>query len=169
MKTTNFLQDSSFQLVFPRFPNAQFYGQEVNIPGVTLAAPKAATPYVDMPLAGDKMSFSSLQATFIVDESLYNYEEILKWIQSISFFTSNDDFTDYQEKGPAKIQSLGEQDITLTLLNSKNNPVCDFIFHDAIPIGLSEITVSTTKNDLNYLQCTAAFDYTYFRMLRNSA
>jgi hypothetical protein len=169
MKNTNFLQDSSFQLVLPRFQNVQFHGQGVSIPGITLNAARAATPYVDMPLAGDKMVFSPLQTTFIIDENLSNYEEIFNWMQSISFATSNEDFTNYRERGPAKIQSLGEQDITLTILNSKNNPVVDFIFHDAIPVGLSGPTLMTTSNDLSYLTCTATFEYTYFKMVRNSA
>jgi hypothetical protein len=169
MKNTNFLQDSSFQLVIPRFSNVQFHGQGVNIPSVKLNATKAATPYVDMPLAGDKMEFGTFECTFIVDEQLLNYEEIFNWIQSISFATSNEDFTNYPGKGPAKIQSLGEQDITLTILNSKNNPVVDFVFHDAIPTGLSGPTLMTTSNDLNYLYCTATFEYTYFKMVRNPA
>jgi hypothetical protein len=169
MKNTNFLQDSSFQLVCPRFPNVQFNGQGVNIPSVTLNAAYAETLFVRMPLAGDKMVFEPFECTFIVDEQLANWEEVFNWIQSISFATSNEDFTNYAQRGPAKIQSLGEQDITLTILNSKNNPVVDYIFHDAIPVGLTGPRLMTTNNDMNYLYATVTFEYTYYKMVRNPA
>src|SRR5437764_4414940 len=165
MKTTNFLQDSSFQLTFPRFPNVQFYGQGVTIPEVSLPAAHTENPFVRTPHAGDKMVYSPLQTTFICDENLENYEEILNWIQSIGFHTSNDDFKNYPEKNLG--QMLGEQDITMTILSSKNNPVCDFIFTDAIPVGLSAPSMTTTNTDVQYLYCTAVFEYTYFKMVRN--
>lgn len=167
MKTTNFLQDSSFQLTFPRFPNVQFYGQGVTIPEVSLPAAHTENPFVRLPFAGDKMAYAPFRTTFICDDNMENYEEILKWIQSIGFHTSNDDFTNYPEKNLGQL--LGEQDITMTILSSKNNPVCDFVFHDAIPVGLSAPEMTTTNNDIQYLYCTAVFEYSYFKMVRNQA
>jgi hypothetical protein len=156
-------------MVIPRFQSVQFYGQGVNVPSISLPAPKAATPYSDMPLAGDKLVFEPLRVTFIIDEKMSNYEELRTWLMSIGFATSYEDFVNYKQRGPAKIQTLGEQDITITILDSKNNPICDFVFHDAIPTGLSGPELLTTNNDMNYLYSTVTFDYTYPEFVRNPA
>jgi hypothetical protein len=47
--------------------------------------------------------------------------------------------------------------------------VVDYIFHDAIPVGLTGPRLMTTNNDMNYLYATVTFEYTYYKMVRNPA
>jgi len=161
----NFLQNSSFQMSIPRFPNVQFFGQGFQIPEVSLDATGIETPFAKLNVAGDKMVYGPMVVNFIVDEMMNNYEEILKWIQSISFHTSYDDFTNYPEKGQ-RVQLLGEQDITITILNAKNNPIRDFIFYNAIPVSLSGVKMETTKTDQTYQYAAAVFEYDTFDLIK---
>lgn len=158
--TTNFLQSSSFLLSIPKFQNVQFYGQSVAIPNISLNNATVGTPFVNIPLAGDKADFAPLTVNFIIDANMANYLEIFNWIKSIGFIDDNADFTHYTGKN--KSQTLGEQDISLMIMSSKNNLIKTILFHDSIPINLSTIELTSQDTTTNYTYGSVTFAYSYY-------
>lgn len=120
-----------------------------------------ATPFTDMRIAGDKVVFSPFTFNFIVDDQMKNYEEIQKWMFSIGFVTSYEDYAKYQNKG-TNTQRLGEQDAVVTILSAKGSPTRHIKFFDAIPISLGGIDFSTQDPTTNYVMASATFAYNYF-------
>ena len=159
---TNYLQNTGYQLVLPRFPHVQYYNTSFSLPDVQLSSAIVATPFVDLPVAGDKPIFGPLVFQFIVTDNLENYEEILKWINSIGFADSYDSFRNYTNKDSPK-QSLGEQDAKVIFMSNKSNPTRVITFYDAIPVGLSSMTTFTSQVDgVVYVMATVTMRYSYF-------
>lgn len=159
-KPTNYLQNSSFMMTIPKFPNVQFYGQSISIPQISLNSASVGTPFVNIPLAGDKPEFSPLTVNFIIDEKMNNYYEVFNWIKSIGFAESNTDYTNYANKNV--YQQLGEQDVSVFVMDGRNNLARTIVFYDAIPIGLSTIELTSQDTSTNYTYGSATFAYTYY-------
>lgn len=160
---TNFLQTAGFQLVLPRFPMAQYFSTDFTLPAIQLPPAQMATPYTNMPLAGDKPVFGEMSFQFIVDEQMLNYEEILKWIKSIGYATGHDAYTQYTNRD--KHQPLGEQDAKVILMTNKGNPVRTVTFFDAIPTGLGPLQFSTQDSDTTYIKASVTMAYTHFELV----
>ena len=53
-------------------------------------------------------------------------------------------------------------DGTLLILSSHNNTTKEILFRDLFPTSLSALEFSTQQTEIEYLQATASFKYTYF-------
>jgi len=157
----NPLVSSNWRFAIKRSPNLNFTVQRTAIPGVTLDAAFQPNPFVQIPLPGDHIRFDHLFVTFRVDEDLNNYLEVLSWIFALGFPNKFDEFKNIAEK-PKYIGENIYSDLSVTLLSSQRNPNVEFIFKDAWPVGLSEITMNVMDHDTTYPICTAAFAYTSF-------
>lgn len=155
------MQNNAYQLVLPRFPQAQYFNTSFSIPGVQLPNATMATPFTDMPLAGDKPIFAPMEFEFLISEGMENYIEILNWINSIGFSGSYSDYTNYANKD-APHQSLGEQDAKVIILSNKGNPLKTITFYDAIPISLSNVSMTTQDPTTSYLKASVVMAYTRF-------
>lgn len=159
-QTSNYLQSNSFILVIPSFEKTRFLATQFQIPGIDLPTATADSPFSRMNFAGDKLDYQMLDFEFIVDEEMKNFTEIHFWLTSIAYPTSFQDYTDYPLKN--QHQRLGEQDIKIIVLNSKNNPVKTFTFHNAIPMSLSGLPMQSTVNEVDYVRCNVVFAYDYY-------
>ena len=74
----NILSPVSFRLIIQKFPNVNFWCQSVNIPDMTISEITVPTPFVDIPIIGDRIEFGDLIVTILVDEDLINFLEITK-------------------------------------------------------------------------------------------
>lgn len=165
---SNFLQTNNFELVIPTFETVRFLSTSVNIPSVELPAATADSPFSRMNFAGDKVSFSPLEFQFTVDEGMQNYYEIFNWIISIGYTENFKQYPSYPNKD--NINKLGEQDIKIVVLNSKNNPTATFTFVKAIPVSLSAMKpLDTAVGDVEYMTATVTFVYDYYDMVLESA
>jgi hypothetical protein len=45
-------------------------------------------------------------------------------------------------------------------------PNYEIIFTDAFPVSLTGVTFTTTDNDVNYIEASATFKYTYFTITK---
>ena len=43
------------------------------------------TPFKEIPVQGDHLTFDNLEITFLVDEKLENYRELHQWLVGIDF------------------------------------------------------------------------------------
>ena len=160
---TNFLQNNGYQLVVPKFPDLYFYATSFVFPSLELPAAQAANPFVTVPLSGDTMSYGPLIFNFMVDENCENYAKIADWIKSISYSTSFKDYTGYQ--GKDRTQTLGQQDVAVMILNSKNVATKIFRFVNAIPTSLGGFELTSQDSGTNYIWSQVSFAYEYFDVI----
>ena len=180
----DYSQTNQFRIFLPIFPTTEWFVISANIPGVTMGQATQPTPFVDMPLVGEKVVFDNFDMTFIVDEQLKNYMEMYNWVKNIGFPYSGEeqfnklgraDNLDREKsirnpksvgKGAAAALSVGDRnlytDIRLTILSSKNNEVANIFMYEAFPISLSGIEYSQQESDTTYATCSVSFVYSWF-------
>ena len=180
----DYSQTNQFRIFLPIFPTTEWFVVSANIPGITMGQATQATPFVDMPLVGEKIDFENFDMTFIVDEQLKNYMEMYNWVKNIGFPYSGEeqfnklaraDNLDREKKirnptsvgvGAAAAYSTGDRnlytDIRLDILSSKNHTVANIIMYEAFPISMSSIEYSQQETDTNYATCAVSFAYSWF-------
>lgn len=158
---TNALQNNAYQLVLPRFPLVQYFATDFRLPQVALPQANMETPFVNLPIAGDKPIYEPMVFQFLVNADMSNYEEVFTWIHSIGFDDSYDSYTNYQNKDKPH-QSLGEQDAKVIILSAQGNPIRTITFHDAIPIALSGMEFTSQDTETNYMKASVTMAYTRF-------
>jgi hypothetical protein len=160
---TNYLQTNGFQLVLPRFPLVTYFAQNFTFPSLSLPNSPVATPFSKIQFPGDTLEFEPFTFSFIVDDRMQNYKEIYNWLYAIGNAESYDNFRNFNNREKIdKMQRLGEQDATVSILSAKSNPTGHVLFRDAFPISLSGAEFSTQGTSTDYVMATATFAYTLF-------
>ena len=168
---------TQFRFMIHQLPKVEFFTTAANIPDISLGELVIPTPYKDIPLDGDKVTFDNLTVQFIVDEHLENYSEIHNWLIGIGFPKSRQQFTTFRSttsntsntagKAGTDIGKVGQSvadrplysDATLTILSNKNNPLVEVRFSDCFPVSLSGLDYTQQVADVEYL--TASVDFLY--------
>lgn len=156
----NFLSPINFKFQIKRAPNVNFFIQKVNIPGLSLQSIDVINPLLRVPYAGDHVMYEELSITFKIDENLQNFLEIFNWIKGEGKQTQ----AEYKTLASAPIftgQGL-RSEISLSILTNKRNPNWEIVFHDAFPISITSLNFDSSLEDINYLEATAQFRYTYY-------
>jgi hypothetical protein len=151
----NFLAPNGFRLVIDKtiYADVQYKVQQASIPSISVQSTPAPFGQGTDYEIGDRASFEPLELTFLVDENLKNYKEIMNWI--IGALTNKD-----EELYDGKFK-----DITLIILSSHNNPVAEIQFIGAFPISLSTLQFDSTVTDVEYLTANVTFQYQYYKLL----
>ena len=161
----NFLSPLNFRFQIKKAPHVNFFVQKVNIPDIAIRSPTSPNPFVNIPYPGDHMEFGALNITFKVDEDLQNYLEIHNWIRALG---KPEDFAGYADIA-AKPSWTGDgiySDISVLVLASTKTPNYEVAYADAFPISLTGITFNTTDPNVNYIEASATFKYTYFTITK---
>jgi hypothetical protein len=138
-------------------PNIGDWIQRVDIPsiGVSSGAAKLQTPFASINTGGDHLDYGNLFVDFKLDENFENYKEIYRWLVAKGRPTSSDTYAEWlREYGKIKT------DIVVTLLNSKFNPVGKWTYIDAAPTQMSNFSVHTDAENVDYVSCTVEFAFT---------
>ena len=118
-------------------------------------------PLVNIPYSGEQIDYEPLGIDYKIDEDFANWFEIQDWLTGLGFPQEFDQYEDLKSQENNKLGSGLKSDISLHILNSSKKPNMEFIFHDAFPVSLSSLTFDTTDPDVDYLEATAVFRYTY--------
>ena len=167
-----------FRFKMTKLPNVEFFVQTANIPGISLGSTSFETPLKDIAGVGDKVSYQTLDVSFLVDENLNNYKEIHDWIIGLGFPQDHKQFKNLLGTGADRFpgstsstaatgtsikQPLSEggiySDATLTVLNSKNIAVTEIRFRNVYPISLGSLSYDIKASDVDYLQVSSSFNY----------
>jgi len=161
----NFLSPLNFRFQIKKAPHVNFFVQKVNIPDIAIRSSDTPNPFVKIPYPGDHMEFGALNITFKVDEDLQNYLEIHNWIRALG---KPEDFAGYADIA-SKPSWTGDgiySDISVLVLASTKMPNYEVAYVDAFPISLTGISFATTDNNVNYIEASATFKYTYFTITK---
>ena len=177
-----------FRFKMTKLPNVEFFIQSANIPGISLGETSMPTPLKDIPMPGDKVSYQTLDVSFLVDENLNNYKELHDWITGIGFSQDHKQFAELLATGsdrfsgstastaavgsgkPAPLSEGGiYSDATLTVLNNKNIAKTEIRFQNVFPISLGSLSYDIKASDVDYLQVNASFNYMYYDIVQISS
>ena len=169
IKNRKFLSPTGFKFILNKAPKVSFFGNQVNIPQMTLGVAEQPTYLRDTPLPGDKIQFEDFSLRFLVDENLDNYMEIFSWIRALGFPESLEEIYAWQKKDfdikqPDKTTESFYSDATLEILTSTQNPNFKIKFQDLFPTSLSTLEFDATDEDISYLTADVTFKYTLFNI-----
>lgn len=157
----NFLSPLNFKFSLKRAPHVNFFIQKVNLPSLELPPVNSPNPFVNIPYSGEHITYGELSITFKVDEDLQNYLELHNWIKSLGKPQSFEGYKTLSEKDEFTGDGL-KSDISLMVLSSTKSANYEIVFAEAHPISLSGIVFNTTDDNVNYIEASAAFKYTYY-------
>lgn len=158
----NYLQASKFLLSFDRIPNAQYFCQSVNIPGLNLNQSMVPTPLYDYNVAGTKLSYNPLNITFLVNGDAQSWKDLHDWFRSIASPKSIDERNRLTSLQSNRKDLTAYSDATLILLSNLNNPILRVRFTNAFPITLSDIMFDTKESADSVITADASFMFEYF-------
>ena len=179
----DYASPTQFKFSIVQLPKVEFFTTAANLPSITLADAIFPTPFTDIPVQGDKLTFDNLIISFIVDESLENYIQLHKWLYGIGFPISRQQFTEFradESVTPTATRGVSTDigdvkpatpsrglfgDATLTVLSNKNNPLVEVRFRDVYPASLSGLDYNQNNTDVEYLTATCDFKYTLYEII----
>ena len=170
---------TQWRLAFNRLPKTTWFCTAATIPGITLGEAQYATPMSDVILSGDKLTFETLNITFIVDEELQNYRELWDWIVGMGSPVNHSQWETTLSKGDGAVRTFGTSDAdprtkttyeesnlysdsTLIVYNSKNKAKVNVLFKNMFPTSLSALEYSQELTDVEYFKASASFRYLYY-------
>ena len=179
----DYLSPTQFKFGIHQLPKVEFFTTEANIPDVTLGELVLPTPFKQIPIVGDQVTFGNLIVTFIVDENLENYISCHNWLIGIGFPKEREQFTNFRSGtsntptagagGNTDIGKVGKStadrsfysDATLTILSNKNNPIVEVRFKDMFPISLGELNYDQAADDITTLNVDVTFKYQQYTIV----
>ena len=170
---------TQWRLAFNRVPKTTWFCTTANVPGITLGEAMFPTPMLDTFVTGDKLTFETLNITFIVDEELQNYRELWDWMVGIGAPVNHSQWETTLAKGDGAVRTFGTpdadprtkttfdesnlySDATLIVYNSKNIPKVNVQFKNMFPTSLSSLEYSQEPTDVEYFKASATFRYLYY-------
>tara|TARA_E500000318_G_C3497053_1_gene186842 strand:+ start:280 stop:870 length:591 start_codon:yes stop_codon:yes gene_type:complete len=180
---TDYSSPTQFRFGINQLPKVEFFTTSANLPGISLGELVIPTPYTDIPIVGDKITYENLSISFIVDEFLENYISIHNWLIGIGFPSDRQQFTTFRSTtsntsiagggGNTDIGKVGKttadrplySDATLTILSNKNNPIVEVRYSDMFPVSLSGLDYNSQEADVDYLTATIDFRYKLYEIV----
>jgi len=173
-KTNDYLRPNAFRFSIKDLPGVSFNCQSANIPDLQLGFAVQPTPFVDVPVIGDKLDFGEFSIRFLISEDMSNYLEMYRWLIALGFPDNYNQFSTFAKNRPSsfpfvtktsgKEEVLAYSDGTLTILDSTNNPKVNIIFKNLFPISLAALDFDIASSTVEYFTAIASFKYTIFEV-----
>ena len=155
----NQLNVVSFDVSFSRQPTVQYFCQRISLPSVTLGETNEPSPFMNLPLEGDTLTYEALTLSFIVDEDLTNYTEVYNWLTALGFPREYSQFAALKEPSAASKTLSKYSDLTIVLHTNKSNPNYRIRFTDCFPTSLSSIGFDATPTGMDPIVVDATFNF----------
>ena len=176
----DYASPTQFKFGIHQLPKVEFFTVSASIPSIGLGVVTVETPFKDIPVMGDKLTFENLSITFIVDEYLENYISLHNWMRGIGFPTDRKEFRTFRDvtsntpaggKAPS-VDLVGAavpdkamySDAYLMVLSNKNNPIVEIDFHNIFPVSLGALEFTQTATDVEYMTVSADFAYEIYEI-----
>ena len=173
----DFQSPTQFKFNIHQLTLVEFNSVGCNLPGINMGDAIFPTPFKQIPMMGDTITFENLTLQFIIDEYLENYITAHNWMTAIGFPKNRQQFSDFRSvtsntpqqplgisrdiggTQPATPANSLFSDATLTILSNKNNPIVNVLFRDIYPVSLSALDFTQTATDVDYQTATIDFSY----------
>ena len=172
-ENTNYLQPTKFLMSFTRIPNATWFCQSVNIPGVSVGQAPINFPSVMVYSPGNQILYNNFNMTFNVNEDLQSWKDLYDWFRSFASPDGTDERNlktqlQNQYNTPTSQNNRTKQqysDATLTVLSALNNPIVRVEFTNMFPVSLSDIYFDTKQSADDIISADATFVYDQFKFV----
>lgn len=147
----NYLQPTGFRVAINRekYANLEFFVQSLNHPGSSVNALELSVPKISqIPFQGDKITYTELSLSIIIDEDMASYKEMQQWMED-----SIDAIDDISS------------DITVIILTSHNNKNIEIKYKNCIPTNIGSFELSSTLGDTTLMVFDATFRFSDFEIL----
>ena len=183
----DYLSPTQFKFNIHQLPKVEFFCTAANVPAINLGEAIFPTPYKQIPVMGDTLTYDNLSISFIVDENLENYIELHEWLTAIGFPKDREQFTTFRSStadSPVITQGVSDDrglttgssqlstsargmfgDAILTILTNKNNPVVEVRIQDLFPVALGALDFTQVATDVEYISVTADFSYKIYEIV----
>ena len=179
----DYASPTQFKFIINQLPKVEFFTVAATVPGLSLGESVLPTPFRQIPIQGDTITFEQFTISFIVDEYLENYLSLHDWISGIGFPRSREQFTTFRDttsetpsgifpsravnrtSGPIKPDTPNYSDATLTILSNKNNPIVEVRFRDMYPVSLGGLSYDQGATYVDYLRTDATFSYQLYEII----
>ena len=155
----NQLNVVSFDVSFSIMTAVQYFCQRISLPTVVLGETNEPSPFMNLPLEGDTLTFEALSLSFIVDEDLQNYIEIYNWLTALGFPREYSQFAILQEPSAASKTLSKYSDLSLVVHTNKSNPNYKIKFTDVFPTSISSIQFDATPTGMDPIVVDATFNF----------
>lgn len=171
----NYLRPNAFRFVIKDLPRVAYTCQSANLPQMALGFASQPTPFVDVPIIGDKLNYSDFSIRFLIAEDMSNYIELLEWMIAIGFPNDYNDYPAFTgerlsrfpfvtSKGMKASGGIAYSDATLTILDSNNIPKTEILFKSVFPTSVEALDFDITSSSVEYFVGVASFKYTTFEV-----
>ena len=172
----DYADPTKFRFTIEKLPLVEFFTTAANLPGINLGEAIFPTPFKQIPIMGDDLTYENLEVTFLVDEKLQNYREVHDWMVGIGFPQARTQYSGLRQEGdqisPAQGKQAGQEgvsgmfsDATLTITSAKNNPIVQARFQDVYPVALSGLAYDQQADDVAYLTASVTFTYKIYTLV----
>jgi hypothetical protein len=166
-RNPNLLPPNKFSLQVLALPDVQYWCQTVNIPGISIGEAPRNTPFIDLYSPGDKCILNPFSVTFYVDEDYKGWTQIFNWMAALTFPKNFDQYKALPTRFDAWKKPMPQfSDITLTVLDSKQNPALRIKYLNCFPVSLSDVVLSTTYSPEDTLTSDVTFRYDLYDIER---
>ena len=178
----DYASPTQFRFGINQLPKVEFFTVSATVPSIAMGDAIFPTPFKDIPVMGDKLTYDNLSISFIVDEYLENYISLHEWMTAIGFPKNRTQFKDFRSNTSNVAQStqgtsqdIGDvqpatpanalfSDAYLMILSNKNNPIVEITFHNMYPITLGALEYSQGAADVEYITVSADFAYQIYEI-----
>ena len=171
----DYADPTKFRFSIKKLPIVEFFTTAANLPGINLGEAIFPTPFKQIPIMGDDLTYENLEITFLVDEKLTNYIEVHNWMVGIGFPQSRTQYGNLRTEGdqisPSQGKEAGQEgisgmfsDATLTITSAKNNPIIEARFQDMYPVALTGLAYNQQEGDITYLTANVTFTYKIYTL-----
>ena len=174
----DYASPTQFRFIINQLPKVEFFTVAANVPAIRLGEAIFPTPFRQVPIAGDELTYDSFTISFLVDEYLENYITLHDWLVGHGFPRTRTEFSNFRDNvaveealtstagsrttGKAVSDRVMSSDSTLTILSNKNNPIVEFRFRDMYPTSLGGLSYDQSATDVDYIRVDATFSYQSF-------
>ena len=175
----DYASPTQFRFGIQQLPKVEFFTINANLPGIEGASVDLANPFLNIPIMGDKLTYSDLTITFIVDEYLENYQTLHNWLTGYGFPSNRSEFRTHRDvtsntpgggaEPPVDLVSnvtpdkAMYSDAFLMILSNKNNPILNVNFQNVFPTSLGDLRYSQGITDVEYMTVDATFMYQIYK------
>ena len=178
----DYASPTQFRFGINQLPKVEFFTVAANVPSINLGDAIFPTPFKDIPVMGDKLTYDNLSISFIVDEYLENYISLHKWMTAIGFPQNRKQFSEFRSNTSnvaqttrGTSQDIGDvqpatsanalfSDAYLMILSNKNNPIVEITFHNMYPVVLGPLEYNQGAADVEYITVSADFAYQIYEI-----
>jgi len=169
---TNYLRPNAFRFTVKELSGVAYTCQSANLPALSLGFAQQPSPFLDIPIIGDKNSFGDFTIRFLISEDMNNYLQLYEWLVALGF---PNDYNQYRNFSGERLNrfpfvkdaygvptSIAYSDGTLTILDSNNIPKTNIRFRDMFPISVEALDFDITSSTVEYFVGIASFKYKSF-------